>query len=122
MARSKGERIGKMEPAGDRAAEDARRFRAPFRRRLTMLAGMPSPRHRTRVAWLGPMLILAWSVRASAKDPKAIAQPVAVDLNRLGAELDLFAAEARRARLASALTGLCIGSALLPAGLVLLGR
>ena len=28
-----------------------------------------------------------------------------IDLNRLGAELDLFAAEARRTRLATALTG-----------------
>ena len=87
-----------------------------------MVAWMLSLRSRALIASLGPILILGWSVRASAKEPKAVRQPIAVDLNRLGAELDLFAAEARRTRLATAVTGLSIGSALVPAGLVLLGR
>ena len=49
-------------------------------------------------------------------------QTVDVDLKRLGAELDLFAEEANRRRLATALTGLGIGAALVPSGVVLLGR
>jgi hypothetical protein len=54
--------------------------------------------------------------------PKGKPQSVAVDLKRLGTELDLYAAEANRNRLASALIGLGIGSALVPSGLLLLGR
>lgn len=54
--------------------------------------------------------------------PKGKPQSVAVDLERLGTELDLYAAEANRTRLASALIGLGVGSALVPSGLVLLGR
>lgn len=53
---------------------------------------------------------------------KGTPQSIAVDLNRLGKELDLYAAEANRMRLATALTGLGVGSALVPSGLVLLGR
>jgi hypothetical protein len=87
-----------------------------------MLAWMHSPGRRAQIALLGPILLLGWSVGASAKEPKAVRQPAAVDLNRLGAELDLFAAEARRTRLATAVTGLSIGATLVPAGIVLLGR
>jgi hypothetical protein len=54
--------------------------------------------------------------------PKGNPQSVAVDLQRLGTELNLYAAEANRTRLASALTGLGAGAALVPSGLVLLGR
>src|SRR6185295_1010521 len=54
--------------------------------------------------------------------PKGKPQSVAVDLKRLGTELDLYAAEANRNRLASALIGLGVGSALVPSGLVLLER
>jgi hypothetical protein len=54
--------------------------------------------------------------------PKGQPQSVAVDLKRLGTELDLYAAEANRHRLASALIGLGVGSALVPSGLLLLGR
>jgi hypothetical protein len=54
--------------------------------------------------------------------PTGNPQSVAVDLKRLGLELDLYAAEANRNRLASALIGLGVGSALVPSGLVLLGR
>jgi hypothetical protein len=43
-------------------------------------------------------------------------------LKRLGAELDLYAAEAKRKRLTSALVGAGAGSTLLPTGLILLGR
>jgi hypothetical protein len=49
-------------------------------------------------------------------------QSVAVDLKRLGAELDLHAAEARRKRLTAALIGLGAGSTLMPTGVILLGR
>jgi hypothetical protein len=54
--------------------------------------------------------------------PKGEAQSVAVDLQRLGTQLNLYAAEANRARLAAALTGLGVGAALVPSGLILLGR
>jgi hypothetical protein len=57
-----------------------------------------------------------------AVDPKGKPQSVAVDLKRLEMELELYAAEANRRRLASALTGLGVGAALVPSGLVLLGR
>src|SRR5579859_2777285 len=59
---------------------------------------------------------------AFAAEPPPVAQPVAVDLDRLGAELDLFAAEARRERWANALAGLGVGSVMLPVGVVLLRR
>jgi len=54
--------------------------------------------------------------------PKGKPQSVAVDLKRLGTELDLYAAQANRNRLASALIGLGVGSALVPSGLLLLDR
>jgi hypothetical protein len=54
--------------------------------------------------------------------PKGQPQTVAVDLKRLGIELDLYAAEAKRTRLATAITGLGIGGLLIPSGAVLLGR
>jgi hypothetical protein len=87
-----------------------------------MLGRMLSLRRRAFFATLGSILILGSSGGAGAAEPKPIPQPVAVDLVRLGAELDLFAAEARRARWAMAVTGLAIGSALVPTGIVLLGR
>jgi hypothetical protein len=59
---------------------------------------------------------------AFSAEPRPMQQPVAVDLDRLGTELDLFAAEARRERWANALTGLGVGSIMLPTGIVLLRR
>jgi hypothetical protein len=90
--------------------------------------------HRVVVGLLACFIALGSTTRASAQDeprkksdstaggPEGQPQSVAVDLQRLGAELDLYAAEANRTRLASALTGLGIGSALVPSGIVLLGR
>ena len=78
------------------------------------------------MASLLAMLILASSNRASADEPKPppkpVVQPVGVDLNRLGIQLDLFAAEARRNRIATTLTGIGMASALIPTGIVLLKR
>jgi hypothetical protein len=54
--------------------------------------------------------------------PRGKPQSVSVDLRRLGAELDLVAEESNRRRLATGLTGLGIGAAMVPSGLVLLGR
>ena len=71
---------------------------------------------------LAGAMALAAMHASAAKELKGEPQSVAVDLNRLGAELDLYAAEANRARLATALTGLGVGSALVPSGIVLLGR
>jgi hypothetical protein len=82
---------------------------------------VPSTHLRPLIALVAPMLILGSSVRAWA-EPKAVPQPVAVDLHHLAAELDLFAEEARRTQLATAITGLAIGSSLLPAGIILLSR
>lgn len=59
---------------------------------------------------------------SSEGKPKGKPQTVSVDLQRLGSELELYAAEANRTRLASALIGLGVGSALVPSGIVLLGR
>jgi hypothetical protein len=83
---------------------------------------MLSARLRAVIPSLGSILILGSSVTASADEPKPIPRPVAGDLKRLTAALDLFAEDARRTRLATALTGLGIGSALVPAGSVLLTR
>lgn len=58
----------------------------------------------------------------STVGPQGASQPVAVDLMRLGAALDLYSAEAQRRRLATAITGVGIGSAMVPSGLVLMGR
>jgi hypothetical protein len=71
--------------------------------------------------------ILASATLASAADvPRnpqlGNPQTVAVDSKRLGKELDLFAEGANRARLATAVTGLGIGGALVPSGFVLLSR
>jgi len=82
------------------------------------------------MASLVAMLTLGSSIRASAGDPepapkpvpKAVPQSLRVDLNRLGIELDLFAAEARRTRIATTVTGIGIGSALIPTGIILLQR
>ncbi len=69
------------------------------------------------------VVVLAAAVQASAADAsKGQPQSVDVDQTRLGKELDLYAAEANRTRLATALTGLGVGAALVPSGLVLLGR
>lgn len=74
------------------------------------------------VVLVGIGLGVASAQPAVADEPRPAVQPVAVDLNRLGEELDLFAAEARRERLADALTGLGVGSVMLPVGIVLLRR
>ena len=90
--------------------------------------------HRALTASLAAALSLASSSWAGASDlgsapppapkpvPKAVPQSVRVDLNRLGIELDLFAAEARRTRIATTVTGIGIGSALIPTGIILLQR
>lgn len=78
---------------------------------------------RAAIVSLGVMMGLGWSLRARAADEvQAVPQPIDVDLKHLATELDLFAAEAHRARVATALTGLGIGSVLLPSGLILLNR
>lgn len=59
---------------------------------------------------------------AFADDPRPKVQPVAVDLDRLSAQLDLFSAEERRERWAAALTGGGVGSIMLPTGIILLRR
>ena len=92
-----------------------------------LLSAKAARRARVTVAALAAQLILTASVSASEAgepkpEPKPVAQPVSVDLARLDVELDLFTAEARRTRLATTLTGLGIGGAVIPAGLVLLGR
>ena len=83
-------------------------------------------RHRSLMAVLFAMLLLTSSNRASADEPKPLppaavkpasqelakpvpkarVQPVAVDLNRLGIQLDIFAAQAYRNRLATTFTGI----------------
>jgi hypothetical protein len=83
---------------------------------------MLSGRRRAFFSVLAAASIFASSIAASAADPQAVAQTVGVDLDRLEKELDLFAAEARRTRVATAVTGLSIGSAVVPAGIILLGR
>ena len=77
--------------------------------------------HRVWVASLGAILSLA-PLRAAADEVQAVPQPIDVDLKHLATELDLFTAEAHRARVATALTGLGIGAVLVPSGLVLLSR
>ena len=99
-------------------------------------------RHRALLATLFGTLTIAPSNRASADEPKplalavvqplppampmpvpkAVVQPVGVDLNRLGIQLDLFAAQARRQRVATSLTGVGMAAALIPTGIVLLER
>jgi hypothetical protein len=54
--------------------------------------------------------------------PKGKPQTVSVDLQRLTTQLALYSDEAQRKRMASALIGLGVGTALVPSGLVLLGR
>ena len=78
--------------------------------------------HRVALAIVGLGFAVVSARSARAEEPTPVRQPVAVDLNRLGAELDLFADDARRDRLARALTGLGVGCVLLPTGVVLLGR
>jgi hypothetical protein len=77
---------------------------------------------RAGVFALGAMMGLTSSWRAEADEVQAVPQPVDVDLKHLATELDLFTAEARRARVATALIGLSIGTVLVPSGLVLLDR
>jgi hypothetical protein len=84
---------------------------------------MPSSLYRAIIRLLLGAVMLASGRRASAADERTgLQQSVAVDVKRLGAELDLFSAEAHRTRLAAALTGLGVGSALVPSGIVLLDR
>jgi hypothetical protein len=77
---------------------------------------------RMLVAAMGASLVLEAAPQAFADDAKPIPQPVAVDLDRLSAELDFFAAEERREHWVGALTGLGVGSIMLPTGFVLLQR
>jgi hypothetical protein len=84
--------------------------------------GVLSTGHRALLSLLAAAPILTMSSGASAADPKPVAQPAGVDLDRLGKELDLYAAEAHRTKVATAVTGLTIGSAVVPAGIILLGR
>src|SRR4051812_42000302 len=99
-------------------------------------------RHRSLLAGLFATLTVVSSNRASADEPKPLApaaekrapqemakpvpkarlQPVGVDLNRLGIQLDLFAAEAHRNRLATTFTGIGMAGALIPTGIILLKR
>ena len=105
---------------------------------------VPSAFNRASLSLLASVVALAaavpaWadeppgSVKAAANEPKGPAPPpeqgpkgqpqsVAVDLKRLGTELDLYAAEASRKRLASTLIGLGVGSLMVPTGLLLLRR
>ncbi len=78
-----------------------------------------------RRAWIlsaGIVAGLAISFHASADQVEPVPQPIDVDLDHLATELDFFTAEARRARVAEALTGLGIGAVIVPSGLVLLHR
>jgi hypothetical protein len=66
--------------------------------------------------------VVTQPTRALPPPPPPVVQPVGVDLNRLATELDLFAAEARRNRLATTFTGIGMASALIPTGIILLSR
>jgi hypothetical protein len=97
-------------------------------------------RHRALIVSLLATLTLAWSNKASAEElkpppqpiaqpvpvarpvPQAVVQPLDVDLDRLGSQLDWFAEEARRKRIATTLTGIGMASALIPTGIILLKR
>jgi hypothetical protein len=84
---------------------------------------MPPSLYRVIINLLLGAIMFASERRAWAADERTgLQQSVAVDVKRLGAELDLFADEARRARTAAAITGLGVGSALVPSGIVLLSR
>jgi len=68
-------------------------------------------------------IVVASSSRVSAADvSQGKPQSVAVDQTRLGKALELYAAQANRTRIATALTGLGIGALMIPSGLVLMGR
>ena len=77
---------------------------------------------RTPTAALAALLCLCTARRTWAGEPKPIAQPAEVDLERLDKELDLFEASAHRTRIATAVAGLTIGCTTVPAGLILLKR
>src|SRR5580658_3828176 len=78
---------------------------------------------RMLLAAMGASLVLEAAPHASAdEEARPKPQPVAVDLDRLSAELDFFAAEERREHWVNALTGLGVGSIMLPTGFVLLQR
>lgn len=83
---------------------------------------MSSRRRRALLASLATVPLLASSVGVGAAEPKAVAQSAAVDLDRLVKELDQFAQEAHRTKVATAVTGLSIGAAVVPAGIILLER
>ncbi len=61
---------------------------------------------------------------ASAADdnPLATQETAGIALRRLGEQLDLYAAEAHRERLAKTLVGIGVGATFLPTGFLLLGR
>lgn len=73
-------------------------------------------------SFLGVLVVLLTIPAKAEGEPKGKPQSVAVDQTRLGKELELYSAEANRTRLATAFTGLGVGAALVPSGLVLLGR
>ncbi len=68
--------------------------------------------------------VVANAMSASAGDVNPLATPesAGIALRRLGEQLDLYAAEAHRERLAKALVGVGAGVSFLPTGLLLLGR
>ncbi len=93
-------------------------MRATFR----TLRGVRALRPVLAVALVAAIAVAAKRRAAAADGPTGKSQSVDVDQTRLGKELDLYAAEANRTRLATALTGLGVGAALVPSGIVLLGR
>src|SRR3984957_6202739 len=80
------------------------------------------PQLRRWILCLGIAAGLGLSFDATADEVEAVPQPIDVDIEHLATELDFFTAEARRARVAEALTGLAIGSVIVPSGLILLHR
>jgi hypothetical protein len=68
--------------------------------------------------------ILAGAMPAWAADdnPLVTQESAGIALRRLGEQLDLYAAEAHRERLAKTLVGIGVGATFLPTGFLLLGR
>jgi hypothetical protein len=60
--------------------------------------------------------------RAADDSPLATQESAGIALRRIGEQLDLYAAEARRGRLANTLVGIWVGATFLPTGFLLLGR
>ena len=83
-----------------------------------------APLRRCALAGALSCAVVATGVPASAGDvnPLATQESAGIALRRLGEQLDLYAAEAHRERLAKALVGVGAGATFLPTGLLLLGR